>query len=476
MKHYTQEELLRYLSGSFTPQEVKALNGHLRICNECNALLEAEIELDIALIDAKQEPDETIIPSAEIETMISRAVTETENIEAPKRKSYLFLWAIAAALLIAFTFSRFKDKHTQPSPVVAVDVPVKAIQMREPPKSTPVVFGKKTHAIASKSANLRIISKSEEEAVAALDSGSALFSVEPNRYASFVVETPDAEITVTGTLFDVWISNGSTKVTVLKGKVIVNYRNLKESVAVPEKHISVIEEGRVEVKTSTENDTKGLPSYSEMIPVTAKELSAEIVTESPVAQIDVWNSKLNEAISLSDNRSYQQAFNAYLEIIDAKPGNRNEEIARFEAASLLINQLGRRQDGIKALEEYLETFKRGVFEEEALLEILKLSRGNVSNLYNNTIRFISKYSDHPYARRAAYEHATLLREAGHYSAAASLYGQFVQLWPRDNRSEDALYWQGKAFMSAGDSLSGRKIMATYTEKYPEGRWIKETNR
>ncbi|MBL8026609.1 MAG: FecR domain-containing protein [Fibrobacteres bacterium] len=504
MKHYTQEDILRYLSGSFSPSEVKALNTHIMECKECNALLNTELEFEIALIDAKDSPSDCIIPQSSIDKMVEKAITETENpgsqkedkeeteddkeeVESKTGKNRTYLWAMAAAVLITFTALLIRFASA-PSPQIAeidtlankpeTTVATVVKEMREPPAPARVIkFDRKTHAVPSQTAAVRIVSQSESEAVAAIDSGSALFSVEPNRYASFVVETPDAEIRVTGTVFDVWVSEGSTKVTVLEGKVIVNYKKLKESVAVAKNHLSVIEEGKVEVKTSAETDTASLSEYRKILPVDIQSVVSSVTniepqTAQPV-QKDIWSEKLDRAIEMIDNRSYLQAYNSLKDIMSARPGGRNEEIARFEAANLLIKQLNRKDDGLKVLEEYLATYKDGAFEEEALLELVKSGNGKPASVYNHTTAFITKYSDHPYARRAAYEHATLLREAGQFNLASSLYGSFVKLWPKDNRVEDALYWQGKSSFSAGDSLGGRKIMTAYSQKYPEGRWIRE---
>ena len=57
-----------------------------------------------------------------------------------------------------------------------------------------------------------------------MQSGTVLFSVMPNSYTSFIVQTPSAKIDVKGTVFRVTVNDGETFVSVERGSVQVAHR------------------------------------------------------------------------------------------------------------------------------------------------------------------------------------------------------------------------------------------------------------
>ncbi len=481
MKHYAIEDLLSYLNGGFSAEEVNSFNSHLKECAECRALFDSTIDFEIAMIEAAPNPKERVIPEENLKKMAFIAAQD----EVLKQKKILpfitlnkIILSAAAVVLVVLAFNMFRS-FVFPSVKNEIAInsvtleqnnntdTVACVTVREKPSPKVTKFGKSTIAVPSGSALLRVITKSDDVAIAALDSGSALFSVEPNHYTTFKVETPDAEISVIGTVFDVWVERGTTKVTVLQGKVSVKYKTLQRHILLNKEEVVKIDSLRINVSKISSHDTAGLTEYKKLI------VAEAVINKIEEAPSSNWGILLNEAAALVNNRSFGEANAVYGRIIEADLRNSIEEIARFESAMLLIKHLNEKDAGLQALENYIKLYPNGLFEEESMLELVKVSGIDASKVYDNTIRFISKYSDHPYARRSAYENATKLRESGNYLLAANLYEKFYTLWPRDNRTEDAIYWRAKSAILAGDTSVGSSCMLEYARKYPSGRWIRE---
>jgi len=82
-----------------------------------------------------------------------------------------------------------------------------------------VRFGEKTGIEASPAAVINVKARTDTTALIELTKGTALFSIEKNKYRAFVVSTPTARIVAIGTVFSVMADSSGTMINVIEGSV-----------------------------------------------------------------------------------------------------------------------------------------------------------------------------------------------------------------------------------------------------------------
>jgi uncharacterized cupin superfamily protein len=82
-----------------------------------------------------------------------------------------------------------------------------------------VRLGDKTAMLLEKDAVVTVATKNDTAVAVSVSRGSALFTVDKNRYRSFAVATPACEVSVTGTIFRLNVHGDTTIVSVLEGSV-----------------------------------------------------------------------------------------------------------------------------------------------------------------------------------------------------------------------------------------------------------------
>lgn len=100
-------------------------------------------------------------------------------------------------------------------------------------KESIIRLGKSSGILTEPKTRLTIKVQTDTNACVEMLRGNALFSIESNRYRSFIVKTPTAVITVTGTVFSIFVDKKYTMVNVAQGAVRLNRPN-KSQVAVVE--------------------------------------------------------------------------------------------------------------------------------------------------------------------------------------------------------------------------------------------------
>jgi hypothetical protein len=92
-------------------------------------------------------------------------------------------------------------------------------------------LGGKTGIAAGPAAVINVKSRTDTTAYIELTKGTALFSIEKNRFREFVVQTPTVRIVVTGTVFSVMADSAYTMVNVVEGTVKLEHKD-KSSITV----------------------------------------------------------------------------------------------------------------------------------------------------------------------------------------------------------------------------------------------------
>jgi hypothetical protein len=85
-------------------------------------------------------------------------------------------------------------------------------------------FGEKTGIAAGPAAVISVKARTDTTALIELTRGTALFSIEKNRYREFVVQTPTVRIVAIGTVFSVMADSAYTMVNVVEGSVRLQHK------------------------------------------------------------------------------------------------------------------------------------------------------------------------------------------------------------------------------------------------------------
>jgi TolA-binding protein len=394
---------------------------------------------------------------------------------------YRALYALAACLILALgLYIALKPAViAEQKSAATIAAPEKPLNQGLPARRMEI--SRNTAAIASGESDVRLTRNSGTEVTAELSRGSALFSVEPGRYKAFHVSTPDAEVTVTGTIFDVRIQDRHTCVSVLRGSVAVLYKKLKASITLAKEETSRPDSLRIIVKPMTPEEKAEITTTLEKMTsslLDEKQVPLARVRETvPVAPLSaVLDEKLTIGLKDLNKGDFNGALAVFKGIKASGLKTNAVQTAYFESALLLIKKTGRIQEGITVLEDYLKQFENGVYTEEALAELVSSARqqGSPDRIIRFAEKYIALFPEKGNTQDFIYETATLLREAKReYKASAEYYSLFLEKYPRDFRTEDAFFWLGKCHLMTGNKTQARDVYNTYLGKYPEGRWVSD---
>jgi hypothetical protein len=255
----TKQQLLEYVHGN----KSGACEAHLADCASCRT--------ELLRIMADENKDSAVSPELAyktVEAVASNGPGQKENAVSSKRFVFpmldrpFFKFAAAACLAIALLGGYFMIKgpfqHYAMTKKTANDLSVQnkktgigkngigpetdmAKNDVTPKKNTVFVFdslavrvgtipvsrhrealmrfGKKTGIAASAAAVINVKTRTDTTAFIELTKGTALFSIEKNRYREFVVQTPTVRIVAIGTVFSVMADSAYTMVNVIEGSV-----------------------------------------------------------------------------------------------------------------------------------------------------------------------------------------------------------------------------------------------------------------
>ncbi|MFH0920041.1 MAG: FecR domain-containing protein [Fibrobacterota bacterium] len=486
------------------PPDIAAFKTHLQACAQCRSLLEERLTFSQALAEQNRKPaltdeewdtlaaaaigqDGPLLDDHEWDSLVEKAVPHKPEAARGNVLPFHFstaVYAMAAGLIMlisGFTFFHFQ-RPTQSNPGPS------STALR-PAYAKPIALTGQSQALPSKGARLRVIKNIKQEAKVSLEEGAALFQVTPNTYHAYVVSTPDAEITVTGTIFDVWIQEGKTRVSVIEGSVHVLYRALNRTLILSANEQCRIKDGKTSVQTMGPSDINSLQPYINIltppaspphgalpippiIPAPVKNLASESSSSEIPPDIKAW---LNAGLLLSAKGDPAGALAQFEKIILAPSQGRAQETAIFKSALLLAGPLKKPEEGIRRLQEYSAGYPSGVYAEETLAELIKISRyqGALDNVLKYEKEYLDRFGSGALATDYRYETATLLREKKDFNAAADHYRRFTETAPADVRTEDAYFWLGKCLVALNRSSEMESVYRQYLEKYPQGRWLEE---
>ncbi len=390
-------------------------------------------------------------------------------------------YALAASIIVLIGgYIALKPVPIVENRVTAINIPeVKHISQSS--LSRQLRISHNTSALVSGESDIRLTKNTDSLVSSELTMGSALFSVEPHHYKSFKVNTPDAEITVTGTVFDVLISENVTRVSVIRGSVSVFYKSLKEKIMLSKDEIAIPDKGHINIKHLTPEEKAAINANLDKITSSILEENQtplrRIVEQVPKVPFEmVLEQKLNLGLQSIGKNDFSAAQGYFSEVKSSGLKNSTVQTAYFESALMQLNKLGNIDEGIKGLEEYLNLFDNGLYTEEALVELVSVNRklGKTDKVIQYEKKYASAFIDKNYSHDFVYEAATLLRETKKdYKEAAGTYAIFIERYPKDYRTEDAIFWMGKCHWLAENKTPARVIFNDYLKKYPEGRWVSE---
>jgi len=469
MNHISRETFDRLMQG----QDIASLPEaalHLKKCPDCRR------EVDLLLLgqewltagEAGNKNAGSVLTDGEWQSVFDSAWEKSSGAAKVIRGGNRFhraLYALAACVILAVgAYITLKPIPVVEQKVAAtVVVPEKIFKRGNP--SRRVSISQNTSAMASTGSDVRLVRNSGTEVTAELSSGSALFSVEPGRYKAFHVNTPDAEVTVTGTIFDVWVTGQKTCVSVLRGSVKVLYKKLKANITLAKEETASPDSARVSVRPMTFEEKAEITAYLEKITSSAIEEK-----QTPL------DAKLTVGLRSLNKGDYNDALAVFGEIKASGLKTSAVQTACFESGVLLINKMNRATEGIAVLEDYLKQFVKGLYTEEALSELVSTARkqGNPDKVIQFEEKYVSLFPEKKDSREFIYETATLLREEKReYGESARHYSMFLEKCPGDFRAEDAFFWLGKCYLMTGNNPKAREIYNQYLGKFPDGRWVSD---
>ncbi|OGS37714.1 MAG: hypothetical protein A2293_04905 [Elusimicrobia bacterium RIFOXYB2_FULL_49_7] len=506
--HLTQEMLNDFL----TQGQIKGseeISAHLSECADCRNLFSEMLFVD-QLLSANAKPvilsdeswnqcvdtvleekdDLTVLSDSEWDTLAASVLAETSQSPQTMIRHQFFPsarwpYALAATLLIAIgLYFIYKPTSVlQISQSVVVTAPTDSIPVERPPLGRSIIINDKSRVLPSLSADIRILRSNEREVLIRQTTGAALFSITPHAFNSFVVEMNDLSVRVTGTVFETWIQDNGIQVTVLRGSINVRHPKSGAVAQVAASQVLNVVKGRLEVRSLGEKQLHLLESRLSIlsgIKVKPSIVSSNNAVDSlPVTAVSTFIDQseewLNNGMSLMGKQDYGPALE-WFEKVKANATGTLLETAWFKSACLKAGPLGRSQEGIEDLSAYVKTFPRGVFTEEALIELVKLHRGqnNEKAMLQNEQRYLSFFINGSHSQDFLYEAATILREKERqYDEARIYYRVFTERFPDDNRTEDALFWLGKCLLSLERRAEAKTVFDNYLVKYPSGRWATE---
>lgn len=249
MNCLTKQQLIDYLQGMIIP----GAEDHLAQCGICRAALVALHANKAKNISISQDLIDKTVTS-----MLAANTSKTTSLQGINNRLFYnrrIIIALAAAIILCFTaITYFIGRNETSSTSIAYhpDSSASFALKKEPFDSGPVSrtlqvwldtekikdakevkkniwirphqeniirLGAKTGIVIEPSTVLHTKTRTDTSVEIELTRGSALFTVEKNRFRRFSVQTPHIRILVTGTIFSVAVDSNKTTVKVIEGSV-----------------------------------------------------------------------------------------------------------------------------------------------------------------------------------------------------------------------------------------------------------------
>jgi transmembrane sensor len=374
--------------------------------------------------------------------------------------------AVAALALLSLFAAAFVVWHRAPVPAPqAAARPTAATLLRLEDGSTVVAGTPDARVepveIVSTVASMRLLT------------GSARFSVTPNKNRTFIVMARDVTVTVLGTLFAVNLEPGGVRVTVERGRVHVAWPagervlNLGEEAFIAD--TPVVEERVVPEKRADVAERAALPGRAPAeAPPGAERPAPEGELSSPGRATDVAATPNGPTEStVPGGAAWQGA----------------RTTARSGASTGAASSPGR--DSWRALAEegdYAGAYKlmqpnwAGAVRDEPgdLLLAADVARlgGHPERAIGPLQRVVGQHATDSRAPLAAFTLGrTLLDQLGRPREAASAFATARRLEPRGAMAQDALAREVESWSRAGEASLARERAEEYVSRYPKGRRI-----
>jgi hypothetical protein len=260
----TQKQILEYYRGD----KPAAHEAHLAGCAACRTRLLAVV--------AEDNPESAVpleLAGKTVDAIVAKVKFSNGNSVAPARRAvafpapFMYKFAIAAGIIAAIACGYFlvkgpfcdyasvQFKHVSPSvkggkygPENNAVLPETVVVRNEsvPKKTVVLVFdsvdirvgrihvkrdrgalirlGGKTGIEAGPAAVISVKSRTDSTVLVELTKGTALFSIEKNRFRQFVVQTPTVRIIAIGTVFSVMADSTYAMVNVVEGSVKLEHK------------------------------------------------------------------------------------------------------------------------------------------------------------------------------------------------------------------------------------------------------------
>lgn len=494
--------VLRFLYGQFSDEELKSFLIRLDSDQLLRNSLHENISLESLLLEQmKMNPDisgllnesawaqaivsesslsntdNSLLAEYQWKELIQSAYIQTERIKTVRFRFSISRYLAAACLILSaglavFSFRYFYNSHTSDSTVKTADKVVhvhlsdsiKTQAIATDNETEIIQFSGQTGFLAEKNTQFTMREKRDTTVTLELTDGSVLFKVEKGKYRKFVVLTPYAKITVTGTTFRVTIKDENTVVSVMEGSVNIIH-NLKdqESTLLAGGSIMVNRDSMINTNFDLQSDIpkrKLLADFLEQQFVSSQysmNIGDHVKQDSVISSVTVTPDK-SSSNCLNGSRfkvSYNsmRAWDILSGIEESNTDSMEERINRNYSQMLSEGDTGR---GIDSLYFYLRNNSSLVIKEIVINKLLQYyyEKENVDSTEQLMHQFYRAANRQFKDDLIVFDHAEFLRNREYYREALDWYSFYADHFPEGIRRQDALYQIGWCLIQ--DRLENRK--------------------
>jgi len=499
----TDAEINGYLNGDRREE----WEAHFASCSDCRARMIAGLASQQALV-----MDESRIHSI-TERILSQAGRQARIFRFPIPYRYALAAGIVVAVAAGFLGGLLVSKRA-PADVGILSQPVAASASPTAP-AIPAFSPLRLHApryaaidartgyCADSQALMAVREKSTARVRVQLNRGTALFDVQKGRFTRFDVETPNAVVLVTGTVFAVSVDSAYTRVKVLEGSVRIENRRIAArtlclaagaeaavgrdtlmSAASPEHaqldSLRIALHGFLSAPAAAIADPAAAPALlpdADSLDRVLRRIEIDLITGDPGAAAAAEgfieqnpHSRRSDRLLFVRGQFLEAADSIDAAIADYKRIS-IDSMDLYENALYRIGRLyeasGDRARARATFKDYLASFPSGIWAESAMYRRIDMA-ADKREVIDLMREYVTRFGSSANAEEIMISLADLLRtRVQDYAQAMRYYDMFQEAFPQSRHRADALYWAGWCLVHQGVDSANNRFFRMHLRDYPD---------
>jgi TolA-binding protein len=499
----TDADIKGYLGGN----RCEEWEAHFAGCDDCRARM-----LDILAGEQPRKGD-----ALHLASVTDRVLLQTGKQARIFRFPIPYRYALAAGIVVAaaagflgglLVSKRERAVADTPPPCVAASTPLVAqagpafppMRLYGPRYAT---IGARTGYCADNQALIAVREKSAAKVRIQLNRGMTLFEVQKGRFARFEVETPFADIRVTGTVFAVSVDSAYTRVSVLEGSVRIENRRIAAravdiaagaeavmgrdtlmSAASPVRaqldSLRIALHGFLSAPAAAIADTAAAPAFlpgADSLDRILRRIEIDLITGDPAAAAAAEAFVAQNPHSRRSDRllyvrgQFLEAADSIAAAITAYQRISIDSMDLYENALYRIGRLyeisGDRARARATFRDYLALFPNGIWAEPATYRCIAMA-ADKREVIDLMREYVAKFGSSTNAEEIMISLADLLRtRVQDYKQAMRYYDLFQEAFPQSRHRADALYWAGWCLVRQGVDSADNRFFRMHLRDYPD---------